>query len=96
MSDIASVLYAREDVRRKVEELGAQITGDYAGRTPVLVSVLKGGAMFLADLCRAIDLPLDQVGGYTMQIALDDQLHASARLQVRMGAPVLPPSGMVS
>ena len=50
MTDIASVLYAREDVRRRVEELGAQITGDYAGRTPVLVSVLKGGAMFLADL----------------------------------------------
>ena len=47
-------------------------------------------------LIAAIDLPLDQVGGYTMQIALDDQLHASARLQVRMGAPVLPPSGMVS
>ena len=59
MSDIASVLYAREEVRRRVEELGAQITGDYAGRTPVLVSVLKGGAMFLADLCRAIDLPLE-------------------------------------
>ena len=44
----------------------------------------------------AIDLPLDEVGGYTMQIALDDQVHASVRLQVRMGAPVLPASGMVS
>ncbi|HYJ60131.1 MAG TPA: hypoxanthine phosphoribosyltransferase [Actinomycetota bacterium] len=59
MTDIASVLYAREEVRRRVEELGAQITGDYTGRTPVLVSVLKGGAMFLADLCRAVDLPLE-------------------------------------
>ena len=47
-------------------------------------------------LIAAIDLPLDEVGGYTMQIALDDQLHASVRLQVRMGAPVLPVSGMVS
>jgi hypothetical protein len=44
----------------------------------------------------AIDLPLDEVGGYTMQIALDDKLHASVELQVRMGAPVLPASGMVS
>jgi hypothetical protein len=47
-------------------------------------------------LIAAIDLPLDEVGGYTMQIALDDQLHASVKLQVRMGAPVLPASGMVS
>ena len=47
-------------------------------------------------LIAAIDLPLDEVGGYTMQIALDDKVHASVRLQVRMGAPVLPASGMVS
>ena len=41
-------------------------------------------------LIAAIDLPLDQVGGYTMQIALDDQIHASVKLQVRMGLPVMP------
>jgi hypoxanthine phosphoribosyltransferase len=59
MAEIASVLFGREDVRRRVEDLGAQISGDYAGRVPVLVSVLKGGAIFLADLVRAIDLPLE-------------------------------------
>jgi hypothetical protein len=47
-------------------------------------------------LIAAIDLPLDEVGGYTMQIALDDQVHANVKLQVRMGAPVMPASGMVS
>jgi len=47
-------------------------------------------------LIAAIDLPLDEVGGYTMQIALDDKVHASVNLQVRMGAPVMPASGMVS
>ena len=47
-------------------------------------------------LIAAIDLPLDEVGGYTMQIALDEQVHANVRLQVRMGAPVMPASGMVS
>jgi hypothetical protein len=47
-------------------------------------------------LIAAIDLPLDEVGGYTMQIALDNQVHANVKLQVRMGAPVLPASGMVS
>ncbi len=59
MTEVASVLFGREDIRRRVEELGRTITGDYVGREPVLVSVLKGGAMFLADLIRAIDLPLD-------------------------------------
>ena len=59
MTEVASVLYAREDIRRRVEELGRTITGEYVGREPVLVSVLTGGAMFLADLVRAIDLPLE-------------------------------------
>jgi hypoxanthine phosphoribosyltransferase len=59
MTEVASVLYGREDIRRRVGELGRTITGDYVGREPVLVSVLKGGAMFLADLMRAVDLPVE-------------------------------------
>ena len=59
MTEIASVLFGREEIRRRVDDLGTMIAGDYAGRAPVLVSVLKGGAMFLADLVRAIDLPLE-------------------------------------
>jgi hypoxanthine phosphoribosyltransferase len=59
MTEIARVLYGREDIRRRVEELGRTITGDYVGREPVLISVLKGGTVFLADLIRQIDLPLE-------------------------------------
>ncbi|HEU4354316.1 MAG TPA: hypoxanthine phosphoribosyltransferase [Actinomycetota bacterium] len=58
MSEVASVLFGREDIRRRIEELGRTITGDYEGRAPVLVSVLKGGSLFLADLIREIRLPL--------------------------------------
>lgn len=58
MSDVAKVLFTAEDIRRRVRRLGRAITRDYRGRSPVLISVLKGGAMFLADLCREIDLPL--------------------------------------
>ena len=53
------MLYGREDVRRRVAELGRTITGDYVGREPVFVTVLKGGAMFLADLMRSVALPLE-------------------------------------
>ena len=59
MTEVASVLYGREDIRRRVEELGRAINGDYAGRTPVLISVLKGGTMFLADLMRQLPIPLE-------------------------------------
>jgi hypoxanthine phosphoribosyltransferase len=52
----ASVLFEEDEVVRRVGELGLQISRDYAGGSPVLVSVLKGGAIFLADLMRGIDL----------------------------------------
>ena len=45
-------------IQQRVAELGAQITEDFAGEDLRLVTVLKGGLFFLADLCRAIDLPL--------------------------------------
>jgi hypoxanthine phosphoribosyltransferase len=58
MTEVASVLFRREDIRRRIAELGATITEDYRGRAPVLISVLKGGSVFLADLIREIRLPL--------------------------------------
>jgi hypoxanthine phosphoribosyltransferase len=59
MTEVASVLFGRQDVRRRVEQLGRAITDDYAGRSPMLITVLKGGAVFLADLMRHIDLPVE-------------------------------------
>jgi hypoxanthine phosphoribosyltransferase len=59
MAEVASVLFGREDIRRRVQELGHTIAGDYVGRAPVLITVLKGGAVFLADLMRAIPLSLE-------------------------------------
>ena len=57
MSDVPSVIFSRDDIRRRVRELGGAITADYAGRDLVLVCVLKGAAVFLADLLREIRLP---------------------------------------
>jgi hypoxanthine phosphoribosyltransferase len=56
--DIEEVLFTEEQIQTRVKELGAQITQDYAGRDPHLVTILKGSLPFLADLMRAIDLPL--------------------------------------
>jgi len=52
------VLLSEEQLRTRVAELGASITADYAGKPLKLVGVLKGSFMFMADLARAIDLPL--------------------------------------
>jgi hypoxanthine phosphoribosyltransferase len=55
--DVEEILLDGQTVANRVAELGAQLSADYAGRDPVLVSVLKGALIFLADLMRAMDLP---------------------------------------
>jgi len=55
--DVEEILLDSQTVATRVGELGAQLSADYAGRDPVLVSVLKGALVFLADLMRAMDLP---------------------------------------
>jgi len=50
------VLIPRQDVAKRVSELGAQITKDFAGQSVILVGVLKGAAIFLSDLSRQVDL----------------------------------------
>ncbi len=57
-SDI-TVLLSEERIRQRVKELGEQITNDYAGESLLFVGILKGSAVFLADLIRAVDLPVD-------------------------------------
>jgi hypoxanthine phosphoribosyltransferase len=56
--DVAEILVSEAEIAEKVAELGARISADYAGRPLTLVSVLKGSLPFMADLMRAIELPL--------------------------------------
>jgi len=55
--EVGEVIVAEADLQRRIAELGAAITADYAGRPPLLVGVLKGAFMFMSDLSRAIALP---------------------------------------
>ena len=52
------VLIDEKKVRRRVRELGQEITRDYEDRNPVLVSVLRGSFIFVADICREIKIPV--------------------------------------
>ena len=56
-NDIQEVLFSEAQLAEKVAELGARISQDYAGKNPLIVSVLKGSYVFMADLTRRIQTP---------------------------------------
>ena len=53
------VLISEEKIKNRIKELGQQITKDYEGKEICLICVLKGGVMFMVDLSKEIDLPLE-------------------------------------
>ena len=57
MSSISEILMDEETVKKRVRELGAEITRDYAGESLLLVGVLKGAVVFLSELAQRIELP---------------------------------------
>ena len=57
--DLGEILFTAAQIEARVEELGRQISEDFAGRTPLLVGVLKGSVIFVADLMRAIGGPVE-------------------------------------
>ena len=58
-SDVKEVLFSAEELGKRVRELGKQITGEYQGKELLVIGVLKGANVFLADLIRRIELPLE-------------------------------------
>ena len=56
-ADIEAVLVSADEIKDKIAELAKEIDADYAGREPLLVGVLKGAAMFMSDLARALERP---------------------------------------
>jgi len=54
--DIKEILFTEEQISRRVMELGERITKEYSGKSPLLIGILKGCFIFLADIARYIDL----------------------------------------
>jgi len=57
--NLGEIVVRADDLARRIIELGAEITADYADRPPLLVGVLKGAFVFMSDIARTIDLPLE-------------------------------------
>ena len=58
-AEVGRIVISEETLQARIRELGEEITRDYEGRPPLLVGVLKGAFMFMSDLSRAIDLPVE-------------------------------------
>lgn len=56
-NDLDRILISEEELKTKVSEIGAQISKDYEGKNPLIISVLKGSFVFMADLARSITIP---------------------------------------
>ncbi|MSR74384.1 MAG: hypoxanthine phosphoribosyltransferase [Planctomycetes bacterium] len=56
--DIAEVLFSAQDIHKRVQALGRQISNDLAGREAVVLALLKGSVLFFSDLVRSIDAPV--------------------------------------
>ena len=57
--ELGELIVGEDELQGRVAELGKQLTADYAGNPPLLVGVLKGAFVFMSDLARAIDLPVE-------------------------------------
>jgi hypoxanthine phosphoribosyltransferase len=57
--DIGEIVISQKEIETRVAELGAQISADYAGKDPLLVGVLRGVFIFMADLVRATTIPIE-------------------------------------
>jgi hypoxanthine phosphoribosyltransferase len=56
---VGEILVASEDLQRRVRELGAELSADYAGRDMLMIGVLKGAVLFMADLMRELTVPCE-------------------------------------
>jgi len=57
--DISAVLFDEYKIQTRIREIGMEISNEYKGKTPVMIGILKGGFMFMADLVRAITIPIE-------------------------------------
>ena len=57
--DVESIMFTKEQLAARIGELAAQLDKEYAGKTPLMVGILKGSVMFYADLLRAMTIPVE-------------------------------------
>jgi hypoxanthine phosphoribosyltransferase len=69
LTGVKKVVFTKNQIKNRIEELGRQISLDYRDKNPVIISILKGTMYFVADLTRSLDIPVNidfmSIGVYT-------------------------------
>lgn len=78
--DVERVLYSKETIAARVHEMGAQISADYAGKRPLLVAVLRGAFVYMADLVR--ELTIDCEIDFMAVSSYGDGTHSSGIVRI--------------
>ena len=94
------LLLDQKQIAKRISELGDQISNDYAGQVPVLIGVLKGCAIFIADLMRCIKLPIEleyvSAASYRKGPRIGDDIQVGGQLSVPVkGRHILLVEGIV-
>lgn len=84
---IESILITEEEIRAKVAELGKRISADYRGSKPLLVGLLKGSFIFLADLARALDID-SEIDFMTVSSYGNSMENSEVRILKDLGEPI--------
>lgn len=86
--DLSEILLSQETIQRRVEEIGRQISRDYAGRELVVVGVLTGSVLFLADVIRHITVPMELDFVAMSSYGTETKSSGEVRLIKDLGHPV--------
>ena len=85
LNDIKEIMYTEEQIQKRIEELGEELTRDYAGKNPVIIGVLKGVVVFYADMVRQIRVPCEM---NFMTISSYSGTRTTGNIQVRQDVTV--------
>ncbi len=88
-NDVARVLYSKETLEKRIAELGDEISRDYKGKNLLMVCILRGAAVFFADLIRRIDLDLEIDFMATSSYGVGTKSSGEVKLQKDLNSPVL-------
>ena len=88
--DIERILFSEEQLKSRVKEVGAEISRDYKDKNPLLVGILKGSVVFMADLMRAVDIPCQiaflSARSYGLKASSSGKIHMDGDIEYALGA----------
>jgi hypoxanthine phosphoribosyltransferase len=87
-ADIREILVTADEIEQRVFEMGQAISRDYAGRNPLLVGVLKGVLPFMADLLRAITIPVEVDYMAISSYSPEARQHGAVRIEKDLSIPL--------